>query len=307
MSEGYNDRLSKGIWKGEVGGPEYLASDADIKEACNKLAALIRDSSHFIVHTGAGISTACGIPDFRGPNGIWTCEKEERENPDTGKTLDTAKPSFTHLALKKLMDMDLLKYIITQNVDSLHSKSGVPEDKISELHGCVCLEVCTKCEKRFRRDHDLKQVGLKETGNVCEECGGPLRDQCLDWNQALPEPEYSLAIEHSRKADLSLCLGTSLQIRPAGQLPVRTTRKNGKPKPGHMAIVNLQETPNDSKATVRIFGYCDQVMELVFQELNIEIPEDWPKPVKQSTRDMKPKRKLEGLSKDPSPKRQRTS
>jgi len=287
MSDGYNSQLTKGIWKGHCGKSEFIEEKEDIREKTSQLADLIKEAEHFVVHTGAGISVASGIADFRGPNGVWTCEEQNRK-VEKGKPFQEAKPSFTHCVLKELIDRKFLKFIITQNVDSLHSKSGIGDEFISELHGCVCLEICKSCKKRFRRDFEIGQIGMKETSRKCDVCNVNLFDLCLDWDQELPEPDFSNAIRHSRQADLSLTLGTSLQIRPAGNLPLRTTRRNGKRRPGKLAVVNLQETPLDSKSDIRIFGYVDQVMELLCEFLNIERKPDWPAPNYVSTKNMKP-------------------
>lgn len=104
------------------------------------------ESKHVLCHTGAGISTSAGIPDFRGPNGVWTLEKKGLK-PDINISFDNAEPTITHRCLKKLTETNHVKYIITQNIDGLHLKSGIPRDSISELHGNMFVEKCNTCDR----------------------------------------------------------------------------------------------------------------------------------------------------------------
>jgi len=98
------------------------------------------------VHTGAGISTAAGIPDFRGPNGVWTLEKKGLK-PNVSLSFDQAKPTVTHMALTALIDSGHLKYVISQNIDGLHLRSGIKRVNISELHGNMFVAQCSFCER----------------------------------------------------------------------------------------------------------------------------------------------------------------
>eukprot|EP01112_Ceratiomyxa_fruticulosa_P019966 TRINITY_DN666_c0_g2_i2.p1 TRINITY_DN666_c0_g2~~TRINITY_DN666_c0_g2_i2.p1 ORF type:complete len:333 (-),score=44.16 TRINITY_DN666_c0_g2_i2:124-1122(-) len=271
MSLGYAESLRKGVWKGKCGAPELFDSPKDVKKGVDELVKLIRNSQHLVAYTGAGISVSAGIPDFRGPDGVWTRE-ENGDPPPPSVSFSESRPTLTHMALVALYQRGILKFITTQNVDNLHYKSGIPMDALSELHGNVFKEKCGVCLKEYVRDFEIGSVGLKKTGRQCV-CGGDLKDTTLDWNDALPEDHFSRSDLHARKSDLALCLGTSLQIRPACNLPVKSTRANGKPTgPGDMVIVNLQSTPQDRHASVIIHAKCDQVMEMVMEKLGIEIP-----------------------------------
>nr|XP_060642146.1 NAD-dependent protein deacylase sirtuin-6 isoform X2 [Anolis sagrei ordinatus] len=242
MSVDYAAGLSPYADKGLCGLPESFDTPDELEEKISRLADLIREASNVVFHTGAGISTSSGIPDFRGPNGVWTLE--ERGLPakfDT--TFEGACPSPTHMALLGLQQAGLLHFLVSQNVDGLHVRSGFPRDKLAELHGNMFVEECMKCGK------------------------GKLIDTILDWEDSLPDRDLHLASEASRKADLSITLGTSLQIKPSGDLPLLTKRKGGR-----LVIVNLQPTKHDKHADLRIHAYVDEVMTKLMTLLGLEIP-----------------------------------
>ncbi|XP_074834606.1 NAD-dependent protein deacylase sirtuin-6 isoform X2 [Carettochelys insculpta] len=227
MSVNYAAGLSPYSDKGKCGLPEIFDPPEELERKVCALADLIRASSNVVFHTGAGISTASGIPDFRGPNGVWTME-ERGLSPKFDTTFENARPSKTHMALLELQRVGILKFLVSQNVDGLHVRSGFPR--------------------------------------------GKLIDTILDWEDSLPDRDLSLADEACRKADLSVTLGTSLQIKPSGNLPLLTKRKGGK-----LVIVNLQATKHDRQADLRIHGYVDEVMTKLMKQLGLEIPE-WTGP-----------------------------
>uniref|UniRef100_A0A8D0GV15 NAD-dependent protein deacylase sirtuin-6 n=1 Tax=Sphenodon punctatus TaxID=8508 RepID=A0A8D0GV15_SPHPU len=252
----------------------------ELERKVSELADLIKASSHVVFHTGAGISTASGIPDFRGPNGVWTME-ERGLAPKFDTTFENARPSKTHMALIELERVGILKFLVSQNVDGLHVRSGFPRDKLAELHGNMFVEECMKCGKQYVRDTAVGSMGLKPTGRLCDvpktrglrACRGKLVDTILDWEDALPDRDLALADEACRKADLSITLGTSLQIKPSGNLPALTKKSGGK-----LVIVNLQPTKHDKQAILRIHGYLDEVVTKLMKHLGLEIPE-WRGPV----------------------------
>ncbi|XP_062452402.1 NAD-dependent protein deacylase sirtuin-6 isoform X2 [Rhea pennata] len=248
MAVNYAAGLSPYSDKGKCGLPEIFDPPEELERKVRELADLIRSSSNVVFHTGAGISTASGIPDFRGPNGVWTME-EKGLSPKFDTTFENAKPSKTHMALLGLQRVGILKFLVSQNVDGLHVRSGFPRDKLAELHGNMFVEECMKCGK------------------------GKLRDTILDWEDSLPERDLTLADEACRKADLSVTLGTSLQIKPSGNLPLITKKRGGK-----LVIVNLQATKHDRQADLRIHAYVDDVMTKLMKHLGLEVPE-WTGPV----------------------------
>ncbi|XP_070542302.1 LOW QUALITY PROTEIN: NAD-dependent protein deacylase sirtuin-6-like [Ptychodera flava] len=273
MSVNYAAGLSSYDNKGKCGLPEKYDTPEVISEKVELLSTIIKNSKHLVVHTGAGISTSAGIPDFRGPKGVWTLE-QKGEVPKLDVTFDTAKPTKTHMALVGLERAGIVKYVISQNVDGLHFRSGLPRDHFSELHGNMFIEECDKCGRQYVRNQPVPTVGLKLTGNLCSwnksmgRCRGRLRDTILDWEDSLPERDLYLADEHSRKADVSLCLGTSLQIVPSANLPLVVKKKGGR-----LVICNLQPTKHDKKADVLIHGYVDDIMTQLMQKLGLSIPE----------------------------------
>ncbi|KAL3093158.1 hypothetical protein niasHT_022608 [Heterodera trifolii] len=166
----------------------------------------------------ANFASAAGIPDFRGPRGVWTLERQSREADSV--RFECARPTFAHFALNALERRGIVKFLITQNVDSLHAAAGFPIDRMAELHGNVFVEKCERCDRKFFRPSPIPSIGLKPTGRSCDslrprgKCRGKLRDTTLDWEDALPTAEFQRAWEYAKRADLVLYLGTTLQIKP---------------------------------------------------------------------------------------------
>ncbi|XP_006042585.3 NAD-dependent protein deacylase sirtuin-6 isoform X2 [Bubalus kerabau] len=274
MSVNYAAGLSPYADKGKCGLPEVFDPPEELEQKVWELAQLIWQSSSVVFHTGAGISTASGIPDFRGPHGVWTME-ERGLAPKFDTTFENAQPTKTHMALVQLERVGLLRFLVSQNVDGLHVRSGFPRDKLAELHGNMFVEECVKCKTQYVRDTVVGSMGLKPTGRLCtvaksrglRACRGELRDTILDWEDSLPDRDLTLADEASRNADLSITLGTSLQIRPSGNLPLATKRRGGR-----LVIINLQPTKHDRHADLRIHGYVDEVMTRLMKHLGLEIP-----------------------------------
>ncbi|GAV68817.1 SIR2 domain-containing protein [Cephalotus follicularis] len=269
MSLGYAEKLSYIEDVGNVGMTEFFDPPHVLQEKIEKLAMMIKQSKHLVVFTGAGISTSCGIPDFRGPKGIWTLQREGKSLPEASLPFHRAMPSITHMALVGLEKAGILKFLVSQNVDGLHFRSGIPREKLAELHGNSFMECCSSCGSEYMRDFEVETIGLKETTRRCSDtqCGGKLKDTVLDWEDALPSKEMNPAEKHCRMADVVLCLGTSLQITPACNLPLKCLRGGGK-----IVIVNLQKTPKDKNASLVIHGLVDKVIAGVMDLLNMRIP-----------------------------------
>ncbi|KAK7492502.1 hypothetical protein BaRGS_00016168 [Batillaria attramentaria] len=278
MSVNYAAGLSPYEHKGRCGMPETFDAAEVVETKVKQLADLMRQSAFTVFHTGAGVSTSAGIPDFRGPRGVWTLE-QKGETPKIDITFETARPTRTHMALVALHRAGLVQYVVSQNVDGLHLRSGFPRDRLSELHGNMFVEQCNKCHTQYIRSRCVPTMGERLTGNPCTQaksrgvCRGQLCDTILDWEADLPRHDLDRADEFSRRADLSVCLGTSLQIVPSGNIPL-LTKKNG----GKLVIVNLQATKHDKKCNLKICTYVDGVMEKLCQHLGVEIP-DFTRPI----------------------------
>ncbi|XP_074240891.1 NAD-dependent protein deacylase sirtuin-6 isoform X3 [Saimiri boliviensis] len=217
MSVNYAAGLSPYADKGKCGLPEVSVSGdpegrsqifdppEELERKVWELARLVWQSSNVVFHTGAGISTASGIPDFRGPHGVWTME-ERGLAPKFDTTFESARPTQTHMALVQLERVGLLRFLVSQNVDGLHVRSGFPRDKLAELHGNMFVEECAKCKTQYVRDTVVGSMGLKATGRLCtvakarglRACRGELRDTILDWEDSLPDRDLALADEASR-------------------------------------------------------------------------------------------------------------
>lgn len=256
----------------KVAAKEIRESLSTVTTKAEKLASLISQSKHFIAFTGAGISTSAGIPDFRGPDGNWTLRAQGKPRTTSANTL-SAVPSASHMALVALQDRGLLKYLVSQNCDGLHRRSGIMPDRISELHGNSNREHCKDCGKDYIRD--FRAVGTYEkgdddhaTGRKCAKCGGTLYDTIINFGESLPERALSLARKHASKADLCLVLGSSLTVTPANEIPETV----GKRRNAQLAICNLQKTPIDGLAENRVFSETDVLMNKVMDILGIPIP-----------------------------------
>jgi NAD+-dependent protein deacetylase sirtuin 6 len=283
MSAGYASRLKEYPNKGICGLPEQKDTRRSYQLKMQQLFQLIQQSSYIVILTGAGISTAAGIQDFRGPRGIWTLEQQKelskrgsskkRRRNESGNSVSTtrelqteeiakeaknemnftaAMPTLTHNIITSLVARDIVKFVITQNVDGLHRRSGLLRAKHSVLHGCAFTEKCEICCTEFFRDTDVGGMSFQKTGRECDLCNGDLRDTLLDWDDPLPEDDLERSEYHCKNADLVLCLGTSLRIQPANQLPLKAKR---------FVIVNLQQTPMDEQAALIVRERVDIVME----------------------------------------------
>ena len=148
--------------------------------------------------------------------------------------------------------------MVSQNTDGLHIRSGFNPERLAELHGNRCLEKCKKCGAQFLRDfrtREAKKVHEHQTSRKCEKCNGILNDSIINFGENLPEYELNRSFEEGDKADLCLAMGSSLTVTPAADIPKEVSKK------GRLIIVNLQSTPLDKIAYMRINGMCEDVMK----------------------------------------------
>ena len=248
-------------------------SRQEIDDAVAVVMKLLREDAglQFVLHTGAGISTSAKIPDFRGKNGVWT--KQRKGESVSMPKFENTKPTKAHMACKALYDAKVLTKIVTQNVDGLHQRAGIPEDAIAELHGSVYKERCSSCERIYMRDFDVTSTkpshgkNRHRTGRTCEvdECDGYLKDTIVQFGESLDEETLEKAREWSREAKMSVVVGSSLRVPPASTLP-RMAKK-------HCVVVNLQWTSQDAKATLKLHAKADDILVKMCKHLGLKIPE----------------------------------
>lgn len=222
---------------------------------------MLRDAHAVTVLTGAGISTESGIPDFRGPNGLWT------RDPDAEKLSDiryyvsdpairrkawkmradhpafTAEPNDGHRALVDLERAGRMHTLVTQNVDGLHLKAGSSPERLVEIHGTVRDVVCLSCDDRAPMERALERVRNGEEDPPCRSCGGILKSATVSFGQALVEDDLRRAQTAARECDLFLAVGTSLTVYPVAALPEIALSCGAR-----LVIVNAEPTPYDTAA-----------------------------------------------------------
>ncbi|KAH6667051.1 NAD-dependent deacetylase sirtuin-7 [Plectosphaerella plurivora] len=271
-------------WGSAVADEERQEPGDAVARKAAVLAERVRESKHFLVFTGAGISTSAGIPDFRGPEGAWTRLAQGRQPKGKANMTLTALPTPTHMALVALQERGLLKYLVSQNCDGLHRRSGILPELISELHGNSNREYCKDCGKEYIRDQDFRAVANYEktvfdhrTGRKCADCDGDLHDTIINFGEYLPEQPLERARDHAKKADLCLVLGSSLTVPPACTIPETVGKRKGVRgrKAPQLSICNLQATDKDGLCApgLRIHAKTDDLMIQIMANLDIPIPE----------------------------------
>ena len=220
---------------------------------------MLRDARRAVVFTGAGISTESGIPDFRSPGGIWTrmapidfqdfvssrdMRREAwRRRFAMEESFAAAKPNAGHNAISALVAQGKVSDVITQNIDNLHQDSGVPEDRVIEIHGNTRYAKCLSCGARMElapiRAH------FEEHGDPpdCTFCGGIVKTATISFGQAMPEKEMARAEKATLACDLFLVLGSSLVVYPAAGFPLLAKRNSAR-----LVIVNREPTDQDEIA-----------------------------------------------------------
>jgi len=225
------------------------------------IAGWIRNASHVAVLTGAGMSTESGIPDFRGPNGVWT------KDPTAEKTATlqhymgdpeirrrswqnrvkseywSAEPNAAHHALVELEHKGALHFLVTQNVDGLHHAAGQSPEILVEIHGNVREVKCMSCGWRGPMSEALERVRAGDPDPACEDCGGILKSATISFGENLVADDLERAQREASRATVFLALGTSLGVYPAAALPDIALRAGAR-----LVIVNAQETPFDPVA-----------------------------------------------------------
>jgi NAD-dependent deacetylase len=239
----------------------------------------VEESRRVVALTGAGISTESGIPDFRGPQGLWT------QNPKAEKLSDIryymadpevrrlawqqrvahpawqAKPNAGHLALVSLERSGRLHALVTQNIDGLHQRAGNSSDKVVEVHGTIHEVVCMRCACRGPMQATLDRVRAGEEDPACRSCGGILKSATISFGQALVPAVIDRAMQAAQEADLLLAIGTSLNVYPvANAIPL------AKSAGAKVIILNAEPTPMDGAADAVLRGMIGEILPRLVQD-----------------------------------------
>ena len=216
------------------------------------LAQWFYESHRLVVFTGAGISTESGLPDFRGPDGLWTRRDKGLAPKPTQVPWDAVEPNSGHRAIAELQKLNKLTFLISQNVDNLHLKSGIRPDLLAELHGNIARLRCSRCEETVDRG---------ERRTRCR-CGGALVKSVVDFGESLPRKDLMLSYEHAKKSDLFAVVGSSLVVTPAADMPREAVRSGAK-----LVIINQGQTPFDGVAALRFHERIGDVLPRAVRRL----------------------------------------
>ena len=252
-------------------GPER--SEESAARGLTEGRGLVDAAQRIVVLTGAGISTESGIPDFRGPQGVWTRDPQAERmatiqhymaDPDVRKRAWqsrlhspawTAEPNAGHRAIVVLERRGKLHTLVTQNVDGLHARAGSDPARIVEIHGTMREVVCMACNERAPMERALARVRAGEADPACRSCGGILKSATISFGQALVREDLMRAQRAAEACDLLLAVGTTLAVFPiAGVVP--TAKEAG----ARVIIVNAEATAMDDLADVVLRGSIGQVL-----------------------------------------------
>jgi NAD-dependent deacetylase len=236
---------------------------SDISGGVERLGDLIAEASIIVPFTGAGISTECGIPDFRSPGGLWSRNRpipfDEFVSSADGRneawrrrfamepTFAAARPGRGHRALASLYRIGKIPAVVTQNIDNLHQASGFAEQHVIELHGNTTYARCLGCGQAY----DLSWVKNRfdTAGNApdCTACGEPVKTATISFGQAMPEGAMQRATELARQCDLFIAIGSSLVVWPAAGFPLLAKNSGAR-----LVIINNEPTEQDDIADLVI-------------------------------------------------------
>jgi NAD-dependent deacetylase len=244
-----------------------------------KVADLIINAKRVVVFTGAGISTESGIPDFRSPGGIWSrfdpddftyqkfvsdpeARRKQWQLLGEGHLTTEAKPNPAHYAIAELDKLGKLDCVITQNVDNLHQKAGMPADKVFELHGNMQWAVCLSCGERYPFEKIKVRLDKGEEIPDCEVCHGILKPDAVLFGEQLPYEVLTEASHRSSNCDLLIVVGSTLVVYPAAYMPIYAVQAGAK-----LVIINLSSTPMDGEAAVLIRAKAGEAMSKIVDKV----------------------------------------
>ncbi|MFX1444174.1 MAG: NAD-dependent deacetylase [Promethearchaeota archaeon] len=245
--------------------------EKDLENKIKLAAEWIAESKKLVVFTGAGISTHSGLPDFRGPDGMWT-RRDAGLPPPESPPWDQVKPNIAHYAIVDLLKIGKLDYLISQNIDGLHAKSGIPFEIMAELHGNMYYMKCLDCNKKLLFEEagwDKNKWGrgyrterVKDGQPKCPNCSGRLINSIVNFGDPLPEDELYESMRRSEASDVFFVIGSSLVVTPAANMPGIAKQSGSK-----LIILNRGETPYDRVADLRFFDDIIDVLPPIVEKV----------------------------------------
>jgi NAD-dependent deacetylase len=244
----------------------------------NEIIKLVKASKSTVILTGAGISTESGLPDFRSDNGFWTKNKpiqfneflqsEENQrlswerNIELHSLLKNIKPNLGHMFVEKITSLQKSNFLITQNIDGLHQKSGVSRNKIIEIHGSAIEAACLECaaKQNILDFHDA--IKLEDPLPKCTFCGGVVKVATISFGQPMNEMDMMHASKIVKESDLMIVMGSSLKVLPAGKLPNLAMQSGSK-----LIILNREKTRYDQSADIVINDELQNICSKLIDEL----------------------------------------
>jgi len=256
-------------------------------DGLEEVAGWIAGARTIVGFTGAGISTESGIPDFRSPGGVWARNRtvtyqefvashEERveywrQKCESWAEMRLAEPNAGHRAFVELERAGKLSAMITQNIDGLHQRAGLPSSRVLEIHGTTVEVACLTegCGYRVHSDVACKWVADGDLAPECPECGGHLKPATISFGQAMPREVLAEAERRSRSCDLFLCVGSSLVVQPAALLPLIAKQSGAR-----LVLINREATPLDEAADALLHGEIGSILpRLVASALDRQVDE----------------------------------
>src|SRR5271168_5485066 len=246
---------------------------SDLRSGVEELGDMIAEASTIVPFTGAGISTECGIPDFRSPGGLWTKNRpipfdeflasQEARNESwrrrfaMGDEFGAAKPGRGHRALASLYRAGKVPGVVTQNIDNLHQASGIAAEHVVELHGNTTYALCLDCNARYELGWVRQRMdGANGCAPDCPACGGYIKTATVSFGQAMPDTAMRRAQELTLSCDLFLAIGSSLVVWPAAGFPL-LAKRNG----ARLIIINREPTDFDDIADLVVHEDIGTVLE----------------------------------------------
>ena len=244
----------------------------------NEIIKLVKASKSTVILTGAGISTESGLPDFRSDNGFWTKNKpiqfneflqseakqrlSWKRNIELHSLLKNIKPNLGHMFVEKITSLQKSNFLITQNIDGLHQKSGVSRNKIIEIHGSAIEAACLECaaKQNILDFHDA--IKLEDPLPKCTFCGGVVKVATISFGQPMNEMDMMHASKIVKESDLMIVMGSSLKVLPAGKLPNLAMQSGSK-----LIILNREKTRYDQSADIVINDELQNICSKLIDEL----------------------------------------